>query len=83
MLYTGGLIMKGIKKASGETRDCYFGGHTEIFYDTSTGDVWAKFQPSPNNWTEYPEGIVRVLDAVRKTSMQTIANSIIRAMRKE
>ena len=78
---THGLKMHGLKKTSGETRNYgYFSGHyDEIFYDTSTGDVWSIYQCSlgQNSWTVYHDpNVVKICNASSHMTMQEIADMI-------
>lgn len=82
---THGLKMVGLKKACGNTCDCgYSGLHTEIFYDPSDGQVWAKLQ-LPNSWTEYMDRRIVWFSTAEHMTMQEIADKIawLVAYRKE
>lgn len=78
---TYGLKIKGLKKASGETRNygAYSGKYDEVFYDRTTGEVWTKFHYSlgENEWTVYhDENIVKVCNTSRHMTMQEIMDAI-------
>ena len=72
-----GLKVKGLKKVCGETQDykntCLY---VEIFYDTNTGEVWAKTMID-GNWTVYNDGgIIGVCGTKRHMTMQEILDEI-------
>lgn len=76
------MKIKGIKKASGATLNWSprSGGYTEIFYDCSTGEVWAVEQISigHNTWTEYhDENIIKICETERHMTMKEIKESIV------
>ena len=77
---TYNLIMKGLRKASGETqsyRDA--ASYDEIFYDRETGEVWTRFQHSLgfNSWTEYHNpAVVKICNTRRHMTMQAISDAI-------
>lgn len=80
-LDTNGIKMKGLKKASGETKfyGYYSPRYTEIFYHKHTGEVWTKHQYSigHNNWTQYDDpDIIKVCNASMHMTMQEIADMI-------
>lgn len=81
MLNSHNLVIKGIKKASGET--CNWnprsGGYTEIFYNTETGEVWTVDQVSlgHNSYTVYDNpAIIKIAETEVKMTMQEIADAI-------
>ncbi|MGN0985139.1 MAG: hypothetical protein ACI4OU_01490 [Candidatus Enterenecus sp.] len=52
------------------------GGHTDIFYDRQTGDVWC-VDNIGDNWTEYRDpAIIEVAKTARHYSAQWIADRI-------
>ena len=79
-----GIKIKGLRKASGHTenytdRNMY----DELFFDRSTGDVWAVFHCSigHNWWTEYHDpDIIKIGSTVRHLTMQEIADMVYDAM---
>lgn len=80
MINTHGLMIKGLRKASGETR-CYSdaASYDEIFYDRSTGEVWTRYQCSlgQNSWTSYNDtNIVKICNTDHHMTMQQIADAI-------
>lgn len=71
---TYGLKMLGLKKASGAT--CSWSGHTQISYDTSTGEVLTSDHIG-NNWTEYHDpAVLYVCHTSRHLTMQELADLI-------
>lgn len=75
-VYTHGLKMYGLKKASGKTYDTPEGLYVEIFYNKDTGEVWGVEQQS-GSWSKYrDENIVRVCGTNRHMTMQEIADEI-------
>lgn len=83
MLNTYNLKMVGIKKASSETVDwtTRSGGHTEVFYNMETGEVWTVDQIG-NSWTQYRNSaIIKVADTTKHMTMQEIATHIAKAVR--
>lgn len=80
-----GLKMRGLKAASGETRDYgYYSGHyVQISYDTDTGDVLTDYHYSlgQNSWTRYHDpAIITVATTADHMTMQAIADAIARAV---
>ena len=80
-----GLKMTGLKVASGKTYDYgyYSPEYWEIFYDRSTGEVWANYQYSlgHNSWTVYHDpDIIKVGNACTHWTMQEIADRIYEAV---
>lgn len=85
MINKHGMKIIGIRKASGETEDYgdFSGKYVEIFYDTSSGEVWTKFQYSlgGNSWTEYHDPyVIKICDTARHMKMQEIADKILTRM---
>lgn len=83
-----GLKMSGLKKASGATQDygAYSPEYQEIFYDRSTGEVWAVYQYSlgHNSWTEYHDpDVIKICNTSSHLTMQQIADAIANAMMTE
>lgn len=81
MVNTYGLQIKGIKKASGDTRDygCYSGSYVEVFYSAETGEVWTVYQYSlgQNTYTVYDDAaVVKICNTSRHMTMQEIADAI-------
>lgn len=85
MVNTYGITMKGLKKASGETKDLsgyYTGAYVELFYDRSTGEIWTVYQFSlgQNSWTEYHDkNIIKTGNISIPKTMQQIADMIYEA----
>lgn len=78
---TYGLLMKGLKKASGETKDWgYYSPHySEIFYDMETGEVWTveQYDLGHNSLSVYSSpDIIKIGNASHHWTMQTIADAI-------
>ena len=77
---TYGIIIKGLRKASGETQNYTDDTrYEEIFYNRETGEVWTKFQCSigQNSWTQYHDpAIIKICNTSRKMTMQQIADRI-------
>lgn len=77
---TYGIIIKGLRKASGETQNYTDDTrYEEIFYNRETGEVWTKFQCSigQNNWTQYHDpAIIKICNTSRHMTMQQIADRI-------
>lgn len=77
-----GLPMRGIKRASGETKHLtgYFSGlYVQISYDTSTGQILTDNHCSLgcNSWTVYHDpAIIHVGFACQPMTMQQIADRI-------
>lgn len=79
MLNTYNLKMEGLEEASKATCDWprNSGGHTQIFYDRDTGEVWTRDHVGENSWSEYRDpAIIRVGDTDRHVSAQKIADWI-------
>ena len=76
-----GLKINGLKKASGDTVDWgYTGWHTQICYDTDTGDIYTH-DHCGQSWTRYhdPE-VITVCHTTKHMTMQDIADAIFRAV---
>lgn len=78
---THGLTIKGLKKASGETKDygCYSNEYQEIFYNRTTGEVWTVYQYSigQNTRTNYDDAnIIKICNTSSHMSMQAISDAI-------
>lgn len=74
-----GLEIKGLKKVSGETKNCTYPGRTchEIFYNKATGEVWTIYHASENEWTEYSDkDIISLGHHNYPMSMQEVADLI-------
>lgn len=74
-----GLKMRGLKSASGGTknygRNCYI----QISYNTRTGEVLTDYHCSigGNSWTEYHDSdIIRIGNTNQHMTMQEIADAI-------
>ena len=83
-----GLKMRGLKAASGETKDygCYSGHYIQISYDTDTGDILTDYHYSlgQNSWTQYHDpAIITVAIASSHMTMQEIADAIALALEGE
>ena len=82
---THGLIMTGLKKASGETKNygAYSPTYAEVFYDKSTGEIWTRYHYSlgQNSWTQYDDpNVIRVCTTSKHLTMQAIADMIADAV---
>ena len=81
---THGIKIKGLRKASGETRSYIdAGSYDEIFYDRSTGEVWTRYQYSlgQNSWTQYHDiNVIKICNTSRHMTMQEIADAIAQAI---
>ena len=78
-----GMMMNGLKKASGETCNCNR-GYVQISYDRADGEVMAVYQPDDNSWVEYhSESIIDVINTRRHMTMQEIADAIVAAVAEE
>lgn len=80
-----GLKMRGLKAASGETRNYgYYSGHyVQISYDTDTGDVLTDYHYSlgQNSWTRYHDPAIITVEATADhMTMQAIADAIAKAV---
>lgn len=80
-LNTYGMKIKGLKKASGETRNYgdYSDRYDEVFYNRASGEVWTVYQVSlgGNSWTEYHDpDIIKICNAYRHMTMQQLADAI-------
>lgn len=81
-----GYEMTGLEAASAETKSLRGSNdaeYAELFYQTSTGEVWAKyhFSPGQNNWTEYEDpDIVKIGNVVRYATPQKIADLVAETM---
>lgn len=80
-----GLTMRGLKAASGETKDYgYCSGHyVQISYDTVTGDIMTDYHYSlgQNSWTSYHNpAIITIATTADHMTMQDIADAIARAL---
>lgn len=80
-----GLTMRGLKAASGETKDCgYYSGHyVQISYDIVTGDIMTDYHYSlgQNSWTRYHNpAIITVATTADHMTMQDIADAIARVL---
>lgn len=81
MINTHNLTIKGLKKASGETKGLapYSPEYVEIFYDRATGEVWTKYQFSlgQNAWTRYDDkNVIKICNASSHLTMQKLADMI-------
>ena len=82
---THGLMIKGLKQASGNTRNYgdYSSEYDEIFYDMNSGEVWTRYQCSigHNSWTEYHDpDVIKICNTGRHMTMQEIADAIAQAI---
>ena len=79
------LKMRGLKAASGETKDYgYYSGHyVQISYDTVTGDIMTDYHYclGQNSWTRYHNpAIITIATTADHMTMQDIADAIARAL---
>ena len=75
---THGHKMNGLRRASSETINWNprFGGHTQISYDMSTGDILTNDHIG-QSWSEYHDpDIIPVCHTSRHMTMQQIADAI-------
>ena len=75
------MIIKGLKKTSGMTRDFgpYSGHYIEIFFDRKTCEVWGVWQYSlgHNTWTEYHDpNVIKICNTDHHMKMVEIAEAI-------
>lgn len=71
-----GLKIRGLKAVSGYITPVD-NGYYEVWYDTSTGDVWADYHPDHNEWSVYHDIDVICVTRCRKhLTMQEIADCI-------
>lgn len=85
-LNTYGMKIKGLKKASGETRNYgdYSDRYDEVFYNMESGEVWTVYQVSlgGNSWTEYHDpNIIKICNAYHHMTMQQLADAIVDRVR--
>jgi hypothetical protein len=77
-----GLPMKGLRKASGETkglRGYYSGGYVQMSYDRVSGEIFANYHFSlgQNLWSVYPDSnIINCGNFSEPATMQEIADRI-------
>ena len=74
-----GLNMRGLKSASGDTKDYGRNCYIQISYNTRTGEVLTDYHYSigGNSWTEYRDSdIVTIRNTSRHMTMQEIADAI-------
>ena len=74
-----GLKMRGLKSASGDTRNYGRGCYIQINYNTRTGEVLTDYHCSlgGNSWTEYRDAaIITIRNTSRHMTMQEIADTI-------
>lgn len=74
-----GLKMRGLKSASGDTRNYGRNCYIQISYNTRTGEVLTDFHCSigENSWTKYWDSdIVTIGNTSRHMTMQEIADAI-------
>ena len=71
------IDLMSLKECSDYTETLYNGSRIDVYYDRRDGQVWGKFEPSGNDWTQYnaPE-IVKVCGVRRHHSPQWIADRI-------
>ena len=77
-LTTHGLIMRGIRKASGETVDWdpRSGGYTQISYDMATGDIMTNDHIG-ESWSKYHDpDVITICHTRQHMTMQEIADAI-------
>ena len=80
MINTHGLKMHGLKRASSETVNWKIRGwHTQISYDTETGDIYTN-DHCGENWSVYPPEVITVCHTDRHMTMQQIADAIAENM---
>lgn len=80
MLNTHNIKMRGLRKASGQTINWKANGwHTQVSYDTETGDIYTN-DHCGESWSEYPSEVITVCHTTRHMTMQQIADAIARAM---
>nr|DAG42283.1 MAG TPA: hypothetical protein [Caudoviricetes sp.] len=74
-----GLKMRGLKSASGDTKNYGRGCYIQISYNTRTGEVLTDLHCSlgGNSWTEYRDrDITTIKNTSRHMTMQEIADAI-------
>ena len=82
MVNTHGLMMTGLRKVAGETKDLsgyYSGQYLQLNYDISTGDVFTDYHCSlgQNWWTQYnDEAVINCRNISNPATMQDIADMI-------
>ena len=76
-----GLPMHGLRKAAGATSEERRGAYTQVLYDRGTGEIWTRWHPSVNSWTQYDDtNIITVCKASRHITMQELADDIADAV---
>lgn len=79
---THGLTIQGLRAVCGQTADwpCGSGGHTDVYYNRDTGEIWASDHVG-NTWTQYddPE-IIRVCSTATHMTMQQLADLVYQAV---
>ena len=76
------LSIKGLKKASGETFDCYGRGHTQINYDMETGQIYTDFHVGQTYSVYKGNTVIYVCDTDRHMTMREIKQAIELAVTK-
>lgn len=74
-----GLKMRGLKSASGDTKDYGRNCYIQISYNIRTGEVLTDYHCSigGNSWTEYRDSdIITIRNTNRHMTMQEIADAI-------
>lgn len=74
-----GLKMRGLKSASGDTRNYGRNCYIQISYNTSTGEVLTDYHCSigGNSWTKYHDSdIITIGNTSQHMTMQEIADAI-------
>ena len=73
---TYGMMMKGLRKASGYTKTIN-NGRVQINYDMETGDVIYTWHLNESSWTEYRENsVIHIVTTRSQMTMQQIADAI-------
>ncbi len=80
---THGLVMNDLETASRSTVDWSCSGwHTQIFYDTETGDIYTR-DHTGESWTEFHDpAVIFVCNTSRHMSQQAIVDAIFSAVEK-
>ena len=80
MINKYGLKMHGLKKASSETVNWKARGwHTQISYDTESGDIYTN-DHCGESWSVYPPKVITICHTDRHMTMQQIADAIAESM---
>lgn len=75
MVNTHGLKIKGLRAASGATINWKHGGHTQVNYDTETGEMLTHDHESDYSWSAYhSSSVILVCNTKRHMTMQELAD---------